>query len=1059
LIERVTPPLADEEERDAIRNRLETTMLVEAAAGTGKTTIMVDRMVNLVRSRTADVGSIAAITFTLKAAAHLREKFQEGLERAELGAAVADLNRGFIGTTHAFCARLLRERPVEAGLDPEFSELDETAAVLRTADYWNSWYEHEVAAGNPLVADASEVGLTMQTLRQPFEMLAANPDVIAVSERVPRPDLRPACESVLAMAQRVEPHLPQQQDREQQDDFHKLILGLLRSGRSSDFEDVDDQVRFLDEANYKSRKPTQYRWPDGKLAKSLHSEYVDLVSEQVEPALRQWREHVHGIAVELLRPAVESWAMARRRAGTLTFQDLLMCTRDLLRDHPDVRRSFQRRFSHLLVDEFQDTDPIQAEIVFYLTAGDPSETNWRRAVPRPGSLFIVGDPKQSIYRFRRADIMTYREVARLIEASGGEIRRLSTNFRSLEPVCELANRVFAAEFTGGERQAEFVGLDPHRRERNSLSGVFRLETQKTARESNEEIAENEAETIAGWIRNAEGRLEIDDEIGSRPLRWKDVLIVTWQRPRLTIYTAALERAGIPYEVTGTRAFSQSEEIAALLPLLRAVADPEDAVSVVAYLRGPLCGIDDDALYRFARAGGKFTLTIPLPDEIDGRLREAMERASQAAEEARTLPPAAVVARLIDRLGVVSLAFTADRGGTRAGALLLALAKIREMSARGVSLADAIAEIERFVKESAEIEELDVSPSRDNVVRLMNLHQVKGLEAPVVFLADPNRPFNFPIDLHVDRAGEAPRAFVRFHKKLGRSKAPIAQPRNWQAYEEEEKLFKAAEDVRLRYVAATRARNILVVGVQMSAKGAEIGPWCEIARGIASTLPTLPPKPLSETETVQRRDLIGAREEIAGRYERAAAQSYSVVPVTKIAHSHGTLVKVEEGLGRGTSWGRVLHRLFEAMLLDERLDIRHYAENLLRDEEREVAEIEDVIAAANALRNSGLWRRVVASEEKYAEVPFAVNVPARSLGLDREGDTLLHGTIDLVFREGEQWHIVDYKSDSTMGEGRLESLVAYYKPQVEHYARFWSELTGAPTVAGLFFVDGCVERWM
>ena len=177
---------ADQKARDAIRNDLDVTMMVEAAAGTGKTTNLIARMANLVATGRASASTIAAITFTVKAAAHLREKFQESVERAEkpderLRAALTEIDRGFIGTTHAFCARLLRERPVEAGLDPEFEELDEPAAVQIAIDFWNRWY----AESN---AEAIEVGLDRKTLRTAFLRIVDHPDVTFISKRTKKPD-------------------------------------------------------------------------------------------------------------------------------------------------------------------------------------------------------------------------------------------------------------------------------------------------------------------------------------------------------------------------------------------------------------------------------------------------------------------------------------------------------------------------------------------------------------------------------------------------------------------------------------------------------------------------------------------------------------------------------------------------------------------------------------------------------------------------------------------------------------------------------------------------------
>ncbi len=453
--------MTDAEARQAIRTKLDVTMLVEAAAGTGKTTSLVDRMVNLVRNGKARASSIAAITFTVKAAAQLRERFQEAVERASreerqisifLRDALKEIDRGFIGTTHAFCARLLRERPVEAGLDPEFEELDEVAARRATAEFWNRWYEEENIDGNPLLAEALEVGLDRKSLRGAFERVVEYPDVVLVSERSERPALRRVVDALLVHLDQIEPHLPKDKTHKP-DPFEKMIVTLLRQRRSADLDDPFEQFVFLDEANHAKHKPTQKLWPDGKTAKRLWEAYADFVNDELRPAVQRWREHVHGIALEVLRPAAAAFAAERRLHGTLTFQDLLVCARDMLRDHIAVRRYFQRRFTHLLVDEFQDTDPLQAEILFYLTGEELAEKNWRKLRPRPGSLFIVGDPKQSIYRFRRADITTYLDVRRRIGEGGGLIVELSTNFRSTPVICTFVNDAFSTLFTAADVEA------------------------------------------------------------------------------------------------------------------------------------------------------------------------------------------------------------------------------------------------------------------------------------------------------------------------------------------------------------------------------------------------------------------------------------------------------------------------------------------------------------------------------------------------------------------------------------------------------------------------------
>ncbi|HVT05290.1 MAG TPA: UvrD-helicase domain-containing protein [Thermoanaerobaculia bacterium] len=1060
----------DQGVRDAIAKRLETTMLVEAAAGTGKTTSLVERMTALVATGKARASTLSAITFTIKSAAQLREKFQESVERKlrgseepmvqeRLRAALHDIDRGFIGTTHAFCARLLRERPVEAGLDPEFEEVEEVIARQITHEFWNNWWAEEAAKGSALLAETRAIGLDRQLLRQAFEKIVEHPDVTFVSSRATRPDLRSVCDELCAFIDECKPHLPTDADRDIPDDFERMIVALGRQRGSLDLHDLSSQLRFLDEGNHASRKPTQKRWPDGKVAKRLGEDYKAFATGTLRPALQRWREYVHGVAIELLRPAAIAFAAERRRKGTLTFQDLLLCARDMLRDHPAVRRYFQRRFTHLLVDEFQDTDPLQAEVMLFLTAGDTLERNWRKLEPRPGSLFIVGDPKQSIYRFRRADITTYLEVKRRIEASGGVVMQLGTNFRSAPSICSFVNEAFTSIFTAADveagRQAVHVDLHPFR-EAGAPAGVYSLET---APGRNEDMAEAEARCVADWIRRSvDAGMTIDDEGVSRPVRWSDFLLVSWGRKRLPSYARVFEELSLPYEITGSRAFDGAPELRTAMPLLRAVVDFDDMVSIVAFLRGPLCGVDDDALYRFYKAGGRFSPFRPPPEGTDAKIVHGLSVLREAIEDSRQHPPAAAVGRLFERLGLLPLSVSGDQAGTRSGALVLALTIARELSARGESLASVVNAWDDLLNSPPDIEELDIDPARADAVRLMNLHQVKGLEAPIVFLIDPADEYDHPVDLFVDRSSDESHGYFVLSKEWDRGSKPIAQPPDWDRHVQTETAFKAAEKNRLLYVAATRAKHLLIVGFRKDASGVA-GAWRELAvraKQVLFSPPNAGVRGVVTTAVVHQFE--EARADLALRFETGRASSYSVLPITKIAHgSHAELVRAEEGLGKGTSWGRVLHRMFEAMLLNDNVDVALLASNLLKDEERDSVELDEVMRVVEAVQGSPLWARVKAAQERFVEVPFALLVPRSEIGLEGEGDTLLHGVIDLVFREDSRWFVVDYKSDST--KGRLPSLIEYYRPQVEHYTRFWGRLTGAETTGGLFFVDITKDVWL
>ena len=212
-------------------------------------------------------------------------------------------------------------------------------------------------------------------------------------------------------------------DLDKEPEFIKILSGLNRSG-----------------------KVTQKKWATRDDALDQEEKFENFKQQAVIPGLEKWRRYCHYFIMELVVPGVDYFKSVREKNSLMNFQDLLLKTALLLQSNQEVRAYFQNRFTHILVDEFQDTDPVQAEVLLYLTGEDLAEQSWRKTKVKPGSLFIVGDPKQSIYRFRRADIDTYNGMKRIIEDSGGLILPLTTNFRSLPAICNWVNPIFEKTF-------------------------------------------------------------------------------------------------------------------------------------------------------------------------------------------------------------------------------------------------------------------------------------------------------------------------------------------------------------------------------------------------------------------------------------------------------------------------------------------------------------------------------------------------------------------------------------------------------------------------------------
>ncbi len=1047
-------PLPDAQDRRAIREDLSTTLLVEASAGTGKTQSLVDRMTALIATGATPIDRLSAVTFTIRAAAQLRQRFQNSIEKAlreerddirqgRLARALAGIDSCFVGTIHAFAARLLRERPVEAGLDPRFQEMDDPEDGAARNEAWDRFAESLFFEADGRLARLIELGIPLEDLRGAFQTICENSDVeAAAGPSGPEPDFARARETIGAFLDAAAASLPQQAPRRGWTRFEEAVRraqrlrALLDTNRGPDFVQI---LRVL--------RPSKVSESAGPLKKPLTA-----IQEQVvEPSLAEWAEYVYPDVMAVLLDARDRYAQWRRRQGRLNFQDLLVCARDLLRGHPPVREALRERFTPILVDEFQDTDPIQAEILFYLTGERTDERDWRRLRPVPGSLFVVGDPKQSIYRFRRADIQTYQAVRERI-AQCGRVLELRANFRSNAPLCDWVNGVFRRLFPNvpNPQQPADAPLVARRPDAPAGPVVFRIETRVPGR-GNQPVVDHDARRIADAIAAL---------IAAGERRPGDFLLLFRKRRYMADYARAIEDRGVPYEQGGGDAFGDSEELGDLLVVLSALADPDNPVPLAAALRGPLFGVDDEALYRFAQAGGRFSFRSDVPLAADPRLQEAFGLFRSAETLVDSLPPAAAIARISERLGWIARTAARELGESRAGNLLKALAAARKLSAEGHGFRSVVAELERLRQESL-IEQMSVEPGRPDAVRLLTLHGAKGLEAPVVFLAEPASKGGRERTYWIDRESDPPRGYFRIVKRVGEhGDEEIARPPNWELMERLEKEFDEAENKRLLYVGATRAKDIFVVSLKTSKDGKVSGPWADFAPHLAADLPQPAPAPPrgERTGDISSPDLAAFEHRRAESRRLCAVPSYSVASVTALAHGQAGPVPFREDTGRGMEWGRIIHRLLEALMRDPSLDTRAYAANLFSEEERAPDDLSDAVRLVEAARDSALWQRARSAKRRMVEVPFVLAVPSAELGVtEGPAETLLQGAIDLLFEEDSGWTLVDYKSDRVAGN--LAALTAWYAPQIRHYQRSWEQLTGRPTRAGLFFVETGEEVWL
>jgi ATP-dependent helicase/nuclease subunit A len=1121
---------ADEAARDRIRNDLDTTFLVEAGAGSGKTTSLVERMIALLRSGRADIDSLAAVTFTRKAAAQLRGRFQVALERARfaekdgeakarLDAALTGLERSFIGTIHSFCARLLRERPIEAGVDPDFRELEEHEDRVLLKEVWDEFQAKARLENEAALGGLDEAGLEPADLESAFRTLAGFPEVEPVPGRAEAPDFGPACRALEKLLDLAHALVPAERPEKGRDALQSVLVRSFRRRRNIGFADGRRLAETL-ELFEKKLTVTKNRWASKEDAERMLAAAERFRDDQAVPALRDWREFRHTRALSFLVPAVRFYADRRRTEGRLNFQDQLMLAAALLRENPEVRTYFRKRFHPVLVDEFQDTDPVQAEILFFLTGStgdaerDRTEKDWTEYKPAPGSLFLVGDPKQSIYRFRRADIDVYNLVKDRVVASGGRVLELCANYRSVAPIAEWVNPLFDPGAGGlfpresDAYQAGFMRLDAMRDlGPQSLAGVRRVTVPAVPRHSKEPIADWDSRRLADFIAWAlAGNLTLEGDDGRpRPAEPGDFLVLFRYKDRMNRYARRLEERKIPYEIAGSDAFADNGEIAEVVSLLRALDDPDDPVATVAVLRGLFFGLSDPELLAHRAAGGEFCYLDPGCGERGvERVRRAFGVLRGWRELAATLPPSAALETILQKSGLLGHLVTAEMGSSRAGNVLKLVEILRGRENEDMtSFAAAVAFMDEWVG-AQPVEEMSLTPGRRDAVQLMNLHKAKGLEARVVWLANPAGVRDFEPDRHVRRTGGRPRGHFRFTRTFGFTVRKVSQPVDWEESAAEERRYEAAEENRLMYVAATRARDLLVVSAYAGDLG-ERKSWGPLEKGFAgiAELPDVAPPAMGDSRRPARRGRASGiiRPEEAQKARVALQKRMAGASMAGALHETVTSVARRDveppewakgGLGR---WGSEVHVMLKALgeswtlgrVPGEEALVR-MARDVLVAADRNPSDAPGLAGHVAAIVQSEFWRRAMKADRRLFEVPFAVRVAPTDPGYEelapRFGSVpaaggrpvvpvagapvFLSGAVDLLFAEKDGWVIADYKTDRLPAvlseaddaerEKALAGLVAFYAPQVRLYTRFWSDITGERVKeTGLLFT--ALDRWV
>ncbi len=1086
---------------------LDGTYLVEAGAGTGKTTVLVDRLVALVASG-VKLERIVAITFTEKAAGELRLRLRAGLEKAITDAqseerrltmrdALSCLDRAHVATIHGFCSALLRERPVEAGIDPGFAVADKLRQTVIEETVWDEWIRGELASElQPAVAEAHALGFRLRQIRELAGKLLNHRDALG---DVPEPHADTGGDGLLAeLARAADDFEARGRDCCSAADDKLLPRIATFADAVRALGDLPEEMRLahalrhvkLPPKSGKGRKPD---WQGDTLAELR--EDIKALSERVDAVEKAVRHNAAVRVVEWLDGFVSAYQREKTARGVLDFQDMLTLARDLLRDRPDVRRHFKHAFDRILLDEFQDTDPLQCEIAFFLAEREDDNAKvWDNVVLEPGKLFVVGDPKQSIYRFRRADIETYEKARELIRKAGG-VLELVENFRTRPAIIEGVNTVFEPLMqppAEGERryQPDYAALTAFRPRDKYGAGTVLLDLTGELPEKAKvgQTRAVEARAVAGFLK--EMRESDDYRVYDRTLEeWrapelKDVAILFRTMTSLDDYEDALARYEIDYRIAGGKRFYIRSEVRELITVLSAIEDPHNAAAVVGALRSPFFGVsDDDIVIHRLKAG-----SLSYLDDTGGVavVRESLNILRELHIDRESDRIASLIERLFDRTKGPEL-FLLKPSGEQRHANLMKVTELADALERTehVSFGGFVRWLRETVQLAPEESESPLSEEGDDFVRLMTVHKAKGLEFPITILADLSSYSNRKEEIIVDRIRE------RMDFGFG-SKDNAFGTDTYEDARKIEDLRREAEVTRLLYVAVTRARDLVVIpwidpGGPVSARGLlpQLEPLMTLEssedgaggeRATPSDVSRLDAKELDPGQAnrapgrLRAADILdaaSASSDAAGARQAwwknmAALLASAHRPLTISTPSAGDYDRSLSGPLRddparrdlafgGTRFGTLVHDVFEAV---------PFAALSAGD----AAALETVVRAAAGLASiNGLGDGAAEAVTGLVSRGLATDVMLRAASASRcwkevpvvteVDDGLLEGTIDLLFEDGDGLVIVDYKTNIP-GEGGIEALTEHYTPQMRDYASAVRHATGRTVVrAVLLFLRG------
>lgn len=1087
----------DQARREAI-SRYDRSILVEAGAGSGKTAVMAGRIAYMLAEGVAP-RAIAAVTFTELAASELLIRVREfvhelaegriahelrialpqGLsqqQRENLLRASNEIDEITCSTIHGFCQRLIKPYPAEANIDPGAGIMDHGEADLVFHELVDDWLrEHLSGREGGILAE-----LVLLAPDRTLSLLRAIASTLRRRRSVKAPAVQPVPPTLSAFRRAVsdfEAFFAKAQAKEPETETKVRHFRAMADGLPGDDETATPAglARLLTSIPHSELLTTNgtflsYRlkgkWGQAAKAAGLSKADGDLLNDQATElyasCCASWNaisasaaSHVLAALLDEAGPIIGRYRTLKRDSAQLDFDDLIFAARDLLRDHSEIRQALGQRFSHVLVDEFQDTDPLQSEI-FWRLCGDPveDEQDWTTFRIRPGALFLVGDPKQAIYRFRGADVSAYvaaRDAFRAQDPTS--ILSISTNFRSRAPILSYVNERFEAVLSA-EGQPGFTALDAFDPDA-SKPAVMALDIAVADENGNAKSWQQrdaEAEAIAeACARLIGSHPVIDRRTGhSRPCRPGDIALLAPTGRELWRYEEALEQRGIPVATQAGKGLYHRQEIQDLIALTRVLADRRDALALGALLRGPLVGITEeellDIVWQLPRDEADPTRIPHLDLNVDpagiGHLlvRDILEKLQSLARQSHSTAPFALLSQAIDVFRIRPLLLQRHRRqAERALANVdLYLGFAASYAVRGLR---AFAEAMKAAW-NEEARAVEGRPdAQEDAIALYTMHAAKGLEWPIVI------PINTTTQI---KAADT----MVFDRQAGILYCPVlgARPAGHEGAFLAETEELARERVRLWYVAVTRARELLILPRPDVDPGK--GTWVNLVDLGLKTLDVLdlahlpdalPPFGAEDTNMQTRETFASEAEAIVVRQSRmtwlapsrdetgaSPRETEDGIWISDIETASPPAEAVASVQG-GRERGLILHKLMEEILTGETADyeasLKDRAEELIR-ELGQVPVNDPALGLSPQELASCILRTIKLPEIAALRPRLKPELSLFSSGISEGIETVSAGIADVVAltEDGQPAVVIDWKSDVAPTAETLD----HYRAQVSTY---------------------------